>query len=544
MTKCDLLIIWLMNCFIVTAAFGQVQVGNIIYGNPEDQAGSSVAISQDGSIIAVGSTHTYSEEGSVAVYELQGGTWVQKGSDITSVGPEFGRFVSLSADGNILVASSQAYPNYDWSGKVSVYEFANGDWSQLGADIIGNDGDQDGKIDISGDGSRIIIGGYQNSSYDDLAGHAKVYEYTNGSWSQLGQELTGNQIFHYFGYSVAISSDGNRIAVGAIDYVGPGANRGYARVYEWNGSTWSQMGPNFLGDDTGDWTGYDVDLNETGDRFILGSIRNDEGHGSGGQVKVFEWIDDEWIQMGDDIFGNQGGERLGWRVSMSNDGNKLGIASKSSYVGTNSGRAQYFEWQNNEWTKVGSQLTGVMEYDWQTEMELSGNGEFMIVGGWLNDDNGTDAGRAFVVDTKEIVCDSISVSNDLAGPTLRNILECAQNGDTIHFSSLLVGDTLILDAVKGPILIEDSITIMNEHAQITIDAQQVDRFCTISAGGSLSINNLKVLGGTGNPYCIQNEGSLYIDQVIFTKGDQSQLADPSIQNEGMIKVSGDSQIEE
>jgi len=44
------------------------------------------------------------------------------------------------------------------------------------------------------------------------------------------------------GFSVSLSSDGTRVAIGAPLNDGNGSNAGHVRVYEYNGTAWAQLG--------------------------------------------------------------------------------------------------------------------------------------------------------------------------------------------------------------------------------------------------------------------------------------------------------------
>ena len=43
----------------------------------------------------------------------------------------------------------------------------------------------------------------------------RVYEYSSSSWSQLGSDIDGEAANDNSGYSVSLSSDGTKVAIGA-----------------------------------------------------------------------------------------------------------------------------------------------------------------------------------------------------------------------------------------------------------------------------------------------------------------------------------------
>ena len=75
-----------------------------------------------------------------------------------------------------------------------------------------------------------------------MRGHVRIYEWSGSFWSQLGIDIDGEAAGDAFGWSVSMDSDGNRVAIGAHTNDGNGTDAGHVRIYEWSGSSWSQLG--------------------------------------------------------------------------------------------------------------------------------------------------------------------------------------------------------------------------------------------------------------------------------------------------------------
>ena len=105
--------------------------------------------------------------------------------------------------------------------------------SQVGADIDGEAaGDWSGwSVAMSGDGLRIAIGAKWNVGTASDAGHVRVYTLINGTWSKTGVDIDGEAAGDQAGSSVAMSGDGSRIAIGTPYNEGTGSNAGHVRVY-------------------------------------------------------------------------------------------------------------------------------------------------------------------------------------------------------------------------------------------------------------------------------------------------------------------------
>ena len=121
---------------------------------------------------------------------------------------------------------------------VGIYKHSNGiikglkglvsEWQQLGSDIDGETaGDWSGRsVSLSTDGTTVAIGANFNDGTGSSAGHVRVYTYSGSAWTQLGSDIDGEAATDQSGYSVSLSGNGSRVAIGAIFNDGGGSNRG------------------------------------------------------------------------------------------------------------------------------------------------------------------------------------------------------------------------------------------------------------------------------------------------------------------------------
>jgi hypothetical protein len=231
-----------------------------------DQFGFAVAISSDGNTLAVGAPMENGaatgingnqaddgadDAGAVYVFVRSGDRWAQqaylKASNAESY-DHFGNALALSADGNTLA--------------VAAYFEASG---------------------ASG------IGGDQADNSRPQSGAVYVFARSGDSWSQqayvkasnTGEQDDGDT----FGYSIALSSDGDTLAVGAPseDSSATGVNgnqsdnaaggAGAAYVFVRSGDTWSQQAYLKAANALGDMLfGYAVGLSGNGDALAVGSF--------------------------------------------------------------------------------------------------------------------------------------------------------------------------------------------------------------------------------------------------------------------------------
>jgi hypothetical protein len=357
---------------VMNTVFGSTwtQLGDDIDGEAGgDQSGYSVSLSADGTRVAIGAPYNDNVNGSnsghTRVYELSGGVWTQLGGDIDgeAADDQSGTSVSLSADGTrVAIGATQNDANVidgrfngSNSGHTRVYAWSGGAWTQLGGDIDGEAAfDQSGRgVSLSADGTRVAIGATQN---DSSKGHTRVYEWSGGAWTQLGGDIDGEAAFDNSGYSVFLSADGTRVAIGAYANDGNGGNSGHTRVYAWSGGAWTQLGDDIDGEAEGDHSGYSVSLSADGTCVAIGAVYNNgKGH-----TRVYTLSGGAWTQLGDDIDGEAGGDNSGHSVSLSADGTRvaIGATGNDGVNGGDSGHTRVYEWSGGVWTQLGDDIDG------------------------------------------------------------------------------------------------------------------------------------------------------------------------------------------
>lgn len=288
-------------------------VGNAIDGKDDyDHSGMSVSLSSEGTRVVIGSPHhdanaTY-DTGRVCVFERvvknanpHANTdigevlyydWEEVGSplDGSSRGVLFGSSVSISNDGTRLAIGS---PRSDSagidSGMVQVFDDKNGDWEPVGQTITGESVyDLSGaSLSLSGDGRRLAIAAPSNVFYGQDYGHVKIFEFlhTTHTWNKLGQNIDGEASYDESGFSISLSKNGSRLAIGS-----PRDGSGKVRIFQFNKNAdlWVQFGPTMTAENNGDMLGFSVSLSGNGDRVSIAAPGND-GNGAGsGHVRVFD----------------------------------------------------------------------------------------------------------------------------------------------------------------------------------------------------------------------------------------------------------------
>jgi len=229
-----------------------------------DNYGRAVALSGDGTTLAVGATgegsgatgvngdesdNSAGSSGAVYLYRFNGAQWVQdsfiKASNTdASDADSFGIAVSLNGNGDTLAVGAfressgatgingdQIDNSANFSGAAYLFRHDGVDWQQqayikasntIGGETFGLD------LDLSGNGNMLIVGAYrekslatgiggdQNDSTATEAGAAYLFQFDGTDWFQQSYLKASNtELFDKFGLSVAVSGDGNTVAVGS-----------------------------------------------------------------------------------------------------------------------------------------------------------------------------------------------------------------------------------------------------------------------------------------------------------------------------------------
>jgi hypothetical protein len=341
----------------------------------EDTPGSSaflvvnqVSLSSDGTRVAVAQRY-YPARGLVRVFEYSGSSWVQVGADLLGdadgSGDQSGASVSLSSDGS-RIAIGALFNDGETSGvqnsnhghvRVFEYDESSSSWMKVGGTCDQDfrcTGDIDGEaamdesgtaVSLSGDGSRVAIGAPENDGAGLSAGHVRVFEYDGSTWTQIGQDIDGGGPDNRAGRFVSLSADGSRVAIGANDYGGTDMS-GHVRVYEYDGSSWVLMGSGIDGVKAGDYSCV-VSLSSDGSRVAIGALYRDTRPEVPGPVRVFEYDGSDWVQLGFGLYGDANDIEAydSLAVSLSGDGSRLAVGASPTTIGalTDAGRVRVFE---------------------------------------------------------------------------------------------------------------------------------------------------------------------------------------------------------
>ena len=312
------------------------QVGNDLLGeSASDRFGSALALS--GNTLVVGARQNRANNrpnaGQVRVYTLKNSTaWVPKGSSIDGVlgNEQSGTSVAMSQDGNTVAIGSPLLE------RARVFRFNGTDWTQIGPDFIGQRLSFLGtQVDLSDDGTVLAISMPQHDSLTDQnVGRVQVYQLVTTNQQSLfqpmGPALDGTLDSDLFGSSIALSGSGTRLAVGMPRFR---FRTGLVRVFDYNGTAWTPIGQSLQGDFVSTSHGFSVALNTDGTTLAVGAPEDngdDDDNTNEGTVRTYVFENGYWRRLGMDVDGPGFGDRFGDVMDLSDDGTTMVASSDYS----------------------------------------------------------------------------------------------------------------------------------------------------------------------------------------------------------------------
>ncbi|MBK8170953.1 MAG: hypothetical protein IPK60_11505 [Sandaracinaceae bacterium] len=378
-----------------------VQQAYIKPSNPDvnDGFGTSLALSSDGTTLAVGATqedafttgingmqnNIGSQTGAVYVFTRAGSTWSQQAyvkASNTGSDNFFGSDVSLSSDGSTLavgarweessatgVGGDQSDNSASFAGAVYVFTRAGTVWTQQAYVKASNTAASDGfgyTVALSLDGNTLAvaangedsnatgINGDQTNNASTDAGAVYLFVRAAGVWSQQAYIKASNSgASDLFGSALALSTDGNTLAVGAVyedsNATGIGGNQasnaagnaGAVYVFTRSATTWTQQAyVKPANTDAADEFGLALSLAADGNSLVVGSHNEDSAAtGLGGDatsnaasnaggIYVFKRVGMTWAQNNYIKASNtDAADEFGWSVAVSGDASTIAVGA-------------------------------------------------------------------------------------------------------------------------------------------------------------------------------------------------------------------------
>ena len=287
-----------------------------------------------------------------------------------SVNAKFGASVAMHANENkVLVGEpgNSAFKLFTFSGKGKQAYSSKGKFIDSGTM---------GESVAMSENGHVLAGG---GRYYDNSGRGTVYvaeifdNYNRGEITRVDWKI-GYAEDDHFGSSIALSSDGEYLSVGADQETCPTCS-GYVITYKWAGDKkkYEQRGAILRGKNPGDMFGNTISMTTDGNTLAIGS-----SHGN--YVRVYKWRHNKWEQKGTDITPPNTStitenDQFGFDIALSSnddDDNSMTLVIsnphlKNSYI-------YQFESTNNEWIDSGMVLKNGGNF-----VAINDDGTFVVI---------------------------------------------------------------------------------------------------------------------------------------------------------------------
>jgi len=313
----------------------------------------SIAINDAGDRVIAGAYETdfnVTNGGSLFIFDYydDGKGWVQsKRIDGSTANYYLGRSCDMNAQGDRLIVGEPRGAAASTLGFAYIYHYTNGNWALAqtyteGTTLTAVVSKFGEACAMNGAGDRVVIGCPVDKKvfiYD--------YNYLKGAWNTTKTtELTAGNISG-FGGSCSLNTAGNRLVVGD-----PSGNAGTAYIYHLNTTTgvWPALADaSYNGQAAGDRFGFNVALDGSGDRVLIGAINRDSNgltNNGAAYIYSYNYTTNRWPATTSNFDISFNGiatnDNFGLSVAFTRLGHKALIGT-NMFSNSNYGRAYLYE---------------------------------------------------------------------------------------------------------------------------------------------------------------------------------------------------------
>jgi hypothetical protein len=195
-------------------------------------------------------------------------------------------------------------------------------------------------------------------------------------------------------FGVACDVDGDRIIIGASADDDNGVQSGSAYIYDYDGTSWNETKIIASDGDIIDFFGRNVAL--SGDRAVVGTYFDDDNGTDSGSIYIYDYDGTSWNETKITASDGSANDKFGTDISV--DGDRLVVGSPlDDDNGSGSGSVYVYDWDGTTWIE-----TKITASDAHTGpvfgFSVSLDGDRMVVGARFDDDNGVGSGSIYVFD--------------------------------------------------------------------------------------------------------------------------------------------------
>ena len=374
------------------------------------------------------------------------------------------------------------------------------------------------ELDFAAFGKSVAISGNYAVVGADFAQHegiacgaAYVYFHNGESWLQQAKLVPADGgEGDLFGNSVAIS--GEHIVVGANEHDGVGVNSGAAYIFKLEGEFWIQK-TKLVALDGEAYDAFGISVAISADNVLIGAYSDGDNGFFSGSAYVFTRSGDAWLEQAkllpDD---GEAEDKFGRSVSIDED-YAVVCALLSDDDGAESGSVYVFKNDDNRWHQQAKLTAGDAQTDDRFGRSVSIEGNYLVIGAVLADDNGDSSGKAYVFQRTEddwmeqaILLPSDGAAGDFFGYSV------ATNG-RFTIVGALFNDEMGVNS-GAAYLFRRSGNVWSQVDKLTAPDPVEDA----NLGISVAISEDQTLAGAPYAKTLLTSGAAYLDDLPFTVG--------------------------
>ncbi len=247
---------------------------------------------------------------------------------------------------------------------------------------------------VATDGRRVLVGAVGDDDGGADSGSAYVFEFNGLAWSEREKlrapdAAAGDQ----FGHAVAIADD--LLVVGARSDDSPALDAGSAYVYRLAAGSW-RFETKITASDSAAGDNFGTAVGLSGTTIVVGAPGDDDAGNGAGAAYVFAFNGTTWVEVAKLIGSDtHGGDGFGRSVSISGDRVVVGAWLEPS-VAPGAGAAYVFRFNGTIWQEEDKLVAGDAAEGDNFGSAVAISGSTMVVGAWLEDAMGANAGAAYV----------------------------------------------------------------------------------------------------------------------------------------------------
>jgi hypothetical protein len=380
--------------FRSNTTISNLRIGPLSGGGGEGGGGGG---SSEPSYLAVGAIGVNSERGAVYVYDA-----TDYSTSPTKLVPSgldaydwFGKSVAATSNHIVVGAHGDDDQGSD-AGAVYVYDANNLSATPTKLAPSGLGASDFFGTSVAATSNHIIVGANQDDDQGNNAGAVYVYDATNLSATPTKLAPSGLDVFDYFGFSVTATS--NQIVVGAIYDEVTGGDTGAVYVYDATNlsATPTKLAPTGL--DTYDSFGVSVAVNEN--LIVVGASYDDDQGSDAGAVYVYDANNLSATPTKLAPTGLGTGDSFGISVAATSNQIIVG-AFLDDDQGSNAGAVYVYDATNLSATPTKLAPSGLEANDRFGE-RVTATDSSIVVGAYGDGDQGTNAGAVYVYDATNL----------------------------------------------------------------------------------------------------------------------------------------------